>query len=67
MVMTSTPASNRSPAVATVRPGTAGGIFPVGDDHRELMLLTQPRHQLLHRAPARLAHHIAYEQKIHGP
>ena len=46
--------------------GTAGGIFPVGDDQIEIVCAPQLRHQLLDRAPPRFAHDVADEQNFHG-
>jgi hypothetical protein len=44
----------------------AGRIFPIGNDHVDLMRLAQFWQELPHREPARLPDDVADKEKLHG-
>jgi hypothetical protein len=46
--------------------GPAGGVFAVGDDEIESVLLAEFGEEFLDRAPARLPYDIANEKKVHA-
>jgi len=46
---------------------TAGGIFPVGDDEVDTVLLPQFRHEFLDCATAGLSHDVTNEKNLHWP
>jgi hypothetical protein len=49
---------------ADARP--ARGIFAIGDDHVDLMPVSQQRNQMFHRPPSRSSYDVANKQKFHG-
>jgi hypothetical protein len=46
--------------------GAAGGVFAVGDDEVERVLLAEFGNKFCNRAPARLSHDVADEKQFHG-
>jgi hypothetical protein len=44
---------------------TTGGIFPVGDDQMNAVLLPQFRNEFPYGTPARLPHDVADEKNLH--
>src|SRR6202011_2077567 len=46
-------------------PGAAGGVLRIADAEIETVLFAQPRKELLHRVPPRLAHDVADEKDFH--
>jgi Flp pilus assembly protein CpaB len=45
--------------------GASGGIFPIGNDHVDMMVLAQSRQQPAQSVPPRFADNIADKKKIH--
>ena len=46
--------------------GAARGIFSIGDDERDAMLLAQLRHKLRDGLPPRRTDHVSDEKDFHG-